>query len=62
MEGPPEVLTIEDFPELLDPIEEDEEEERYETLRREVYYESFRQVGPVLLEFSYQTEWGYVYE
>ena len=62
MEGPPDVLTIEDFPELLEPVDEDEENERYESLRREVYYDSFRQVGSLLLKFGYQTVWGYVFK
>ena len=55
MEGPPEVITIEDFPELLEPaVNENQERMRYEALRQGEYWNSMRLTGSLKLEFRFQ--------
>lgn len=54
MEGPPHVLTIEDFPELLEPASPLRERQRYENLRQKAYAESFRPTGSFRLDFRLQ--------
>ena len=58
MEGLPDVLTVEDYPELLIPASPQGERRRYESLRQEAYLNSFRMVDPLKLEFAYHTSMG----
>ena len=55
MENPSEVITIEDFPELLEPAaSEDAERRRYEELREKILWNSVRLTGSLRLEFRFQ--------